>query len=143
MPAGQLYINGSDAYTTWGISLDSTGLSAILTPPPLKDMIQNASALEHGTRVVRTGRKYDSRTITVNFNISAPTEASFMTRYNNFCSQVLATGQLNITTSFTGIKVFRFDYLSCQSFSEYSRGVGKFVLRLFESNPDDRTPADS
>ena len=29
---GQLYINGKDAYLTWGIFLDETALSTLMTP---------------------------------------------------------------------------------------------------------------
>ena len=32
MPQEELFINGKDAYTTWGISMDDTALSALMTP---------------------------------------------------------------------------------------------------------------
>ena len=30
MPQEELFINGKDAYTTWGISMDDTALSALI-----------------------------------------------------------------------------------------------------------------
>lgn len=135
-------INGSDAYTTWGISLDGTGLSALMTPAPLKDRIENENALEDGKRVISTGRRYDERTLTLALNISAPTEEAFLARYASFCTE-LAKGRLVITTSFQSGVVYRFDYLSCQQFSEWQRGVGKFSLRLSEPNPTNRGPVDT
>lgn len=33
---GELYINGKDAYLTWGISMDDTSLSELMTPPANK-----------------------------------------------------------------------------------------------------------
>ena len=49
---GELFINGKDAYTTWGISMDDTSLSALMTPAPNKDLVENKSRLEHGKRVM-------------------------------------------------------------------------------------------
>ena len=140
MPAGQLKINGVDAFTTWGISLDSTALSALMTPAPLKDMIENRSRLEHGVRRVRTNRKINERTIKLGLNMWANTESDFMTRYNNFYSAVLSAGQVNIEVpTFLPNVVFRCDFVSCDSYGVYQRQLAKFVLTLIESNPDNRS----
>ena len=140
MPAGQLYINGSDAYTTWGISLEnSSGLSALIAPAPLKDMVENASAIENGKRVVRTDRPQDERTVTLNIHLVAPDETTFWSKYASFCSE-LAGGAVNIKTSFQSTIEYHFDYLSCSQFSEWQRGIAKFTLRLVEPNPASRTP---
>lgn len=48
MPQEELFINGKDAYTTWGISMDDTALSALMTPAPNKEFIENKSRMEHG-----------------------------------------------------------------------------------------------
>ena len=42
MPQEELFINGKDAYTTWGISMDDTALSALMTPAPNKEFIEKA-----------------------------------------------------------------------------------------------------
>lgn len=128
-----------DAFKQWGISLDGTALSALMTPAPLKEMIENNVATEHGIRVVRTGRKMASRTVNINFNISANSTATFLSRYGNFCTNVLASGKIDLMTSFQAGVVYHLDYLSCQNFAEYRLGVGKFALRVIESNPNNRT----
>ena len=127
-----------DAYLQWGISLDGTALSALMTPAPLKELIENNVTTEHGLRVVRTGRKLASRTININFNISASNQATFLSRYGNFCSNVLANGKIDLMTSFQAGTLYHLDYLSCQNFAEYRLGVGKFSLRVIESNPNSR-----
>ena len=143
MPAGELYIkyNNSwkDAYTEWGVSFDSTALSTLMTPAPLKGMIENSVATEHGVRVVRADRKLDGRTITLGFNMTAQTKAAFMTRYANFCSQILANGKIDLKTAYQNDVVYHLDYLSCQSFGEYQQEMGKFALRVAEPNPGNRT----
>ena len=42
----ELYINGKDAYTTWGISMDNNALSELMTPSSNKTFIENESRLE-------------------------------------------------------------------------------------------------
>ena len=51
----ELRINGKDAYTTWGISMDNNALSELMTPSSNKTFIENESRLEHGKRAVRVG----------------------------------------------------------------------------------------
>ena len=40
---GWCTIYGKDAFGSWGIVLDSTALSALMTPAPNKDFIENKS----------------------------------------------------------------------------------------------------
>lgn len=128
-----------DAKLQWGISLDSSALSALIAPAPLKDMIENKSALENGKRVFSSGRKWDERTLTLGFNIVASSEQDFWTKYASFCSQVLSAGRFYIETCYQSGVAYFLDYLSCQTFGEFSRTMGKFVLRVIETNPANRT----
>lgn len=151
MPKGQLTINGKDAYTEWGLSMDSSALSALMTPAPIKSLIENDSRLEHGkemiTSITQTDSegaskevstvKVDARDITVSFNITAKNEAQFLQRYYGFCSE-LEKGKLDISTSFLPNVVFHTIYVSCSQFSEFVLGIGKFTLKLTEPNPKNR-----
>lgn len=141
MPRGELYINGKDAFTTWGVSLNKSGLSALIAPVPLKSAIENASAIENGKRVVRDKRPKDERTLSLGLNLSADTEAEFWSKYSSFCEE-LSGGRVDIETSFLSGTVYHCDYISCQSFSEYQRGIASFVLRLSEPNPAKRGYGD-
>ncbi|MFK1938452.1 hypothetical protein ACIXFQ_18870 [Bacteroides fragilis] len=77
MAAGEFYINNKDTYTTWGISMDTSSLSSLMTPPPMKDFIENKSRLEHGKRVITSNPKIDERNITLTFNLTAKNEEQF------------------------------------------------------------------
>ena len=134
---GELFINGKDAYTTWGISMDDTSLSSLMTPPPSKQFIENKSRLEHGKRVIRTNPKVDERDLTLQINLTAKNEEQFFARYLSFCVE-LETGSLNIRTIYQPEILYRTTYVSCQQFSQFMRGIGKFVLKLNEPNPKDR-----
>lgn len=134
----ELYINGKDAYSEWGISMDDTSLSALMTPAPNKELIENKSRLDHGKRIVNTNPKLDERTLTLQINLTAKDEAQFFARYALFCEE-LETGVLNIRTKYQPNVTYKTIYLSCSQFSQFMRGIGKFSLKLNEPNPKDRT----
>lgn len=135
---GELFINGKDAYKEWGISMDDTALSALMTPAPNKEFVENKSRLEHGKRVVATNPKKDERNLTLQINLTAPDKDTFFARYDSFCNE-LAIGVLEIRTKYQPEVLYRTIYLSCQQFSQFMQGIGKFVLKLNESNPMNRT----
>lgn len=134
---GELFINEKDAYTIWGISMDDTSLSALMTPAPNKELVENKSRLEHGKRIITANPKKDERNITLQLNLTAPDKDTFFARYDSFCKE-LATGVLEIKTKYRPDIVYRTIYLSCQQFSQFMQGIGKFVLKLNEPNPSDR-----
>ena len=109
---GEFYINDKDAYTTWGISMDTSSLSALMTPPPMKEFIENKSRLENGKRVITSDSKIDERNITLTFNLTAKSEDLFFVRYNSFCEE-LATGVLHIRSKYQPNVVYKTIYLSC------------------------------
>ena len=135
--AGELTINGQDAYTTWGVFLDDTGISTLMTPAPLKEYITTKSPLQHGKDVVPVAPKVDERDVTLVLNIVADNRTQFLTRYAAFI-QVLQAGDIVITTRYTN-ETYRMKYVSCQQFSSYRGGVGKFTLKLNEPNPKNRS----
>lgn len=135
---GELFINGKDAYTTWGISMDNTSLSALMAPAPNKELLENKSRLEHGKRVITDNIKVDERDLTLQINLTAKTEEEFFTRYLNFCDE-LAKGVLEIRTKYQPTILYKTVYVSCSQFSQFMRGIGKFVLKLNEPNPKDRS----
>lgn len=133
----ELYINGKDAYTTWGISMDETALSNLMTPSSNKTFIENESRLEHGKRVICANPRVDARSLTLSINLTAKDEKQFFERYGSFCEE-LATGSLEIETKYQPKVVYKTIYQSCSQFSQFMRGIGKFTLKLVEPNPNDR-----
>ena len=132
MPQEELFINGKDAYTTWGISMDDTALSALMTPAPNKEFIENKSRMEHGKRVITADPKKDERDLTLQINLTAPDKDTFFARYDSFCNE-LDKGILEIKTKYQPTI-----YISCNQFSQFMQGIGKFVLKLNEPNPNNR-----
>lgn len=140
---GDLFINGKDAYTEWGISLDTTSLSALMTPAPNKPSVESKSARTDGKKVIigsTNPPRVDERDITLTLHLAATTEEQFFARYEAFCLE-LSKGVLDIRTRFQPQVVYRTVYLSCTQFTQFMRGLAKFSLKLNEPNPKDRKPA--
>ncbi len=136
---GELYINGLDAWENWGITMDSSSLSTLMTPAGLKDYPTNKSRLDHGVQyLIDDNVRMDERDLTLSLALVAPTKALFFARYESFCAQ-LATGQINIKTKYQSDVVYKCLYKSCSQYQQYLGKVGKFSLKLVEPDPTDRT----
>ena len=138
MARGELFINGQDAYTTWGVSLDEQGLSKLMTPAPHKQPVQNKNMAMDGTHIVGQVGHKDVRTVSLPMHITASSRSDFLTKYAAFCA-VLDTGWLHISTSYEPGKVYHFIYVDCQQFSEFVLEMAHFTLTLSEPDPTSRT----
>lgn len=139
MPKGQLYINGKDAYLTWGVIMDDTALSTLMTPAPNKEFISNKYRSKDGKRIIKHNPRLDERDITVGFSMGAKTKEAFLANYAKFCEDVLANGEMTINTSFQPSIYYRCVYVSCTQFSQFMRELAKFSLKLNEPDPSDRS----
>lgn len=134
----ELYINGVDAYTSWGIILDSSSLSALMTPPENKEFLSNESPLKHGTEYLVPEQIYfKERELNLTLTIVAPSRSVFLARFDSFAAQ-LATGKLDISTKYQSGVTYKTIYKSCRQFKEFNGKIGKFTLSLIEPNPFDR-----
>ena len=140
MTTGTYFINGHDA-SYYGITFDDSAVSALLTPAPAKERIKNKIRTQHGTKVTKgeNTEKVDERSLNLNFNIHALNKADFFDKYGKFCSEVLETGHVNISTTFIPNMEFKCLYESCPQMQEFRFQLGKYQLRLNEPNPKDRT----
>lgn len=139
MPKGELFINKKDAYATWGVSMNDTALSALMTPAPIKTLVENTNRMQHGKRVLVSNVRQDARELTVTFNLTARTADEFIKRYSAFCTDVLMAGKIDIQTAYQPDLEYHCIYVSCTQFSQYQQGIGMFVLKLVEPNPSFRT----
>lgn len=131
-------INGKDARTTWGIVFDSASISALMTPPPTKELIENSSRTENGKRVIIDGVKTNERDVTLTFALYANDEEAFFERYDSFCEE-LAGGRIDIIVGTRPGIVYRCIYKSCSQFTQYNNRLANFTLKLNEPNPRDRS----
>lgn len=135
---GDVTINNADAFERYGINLEDGALSALMTPPPMKEFIESRSRLKHGKTVITKVPKYDYREITLPFHLISKSKAEFFTKYNLFCEEVLAKGKFELKTKFQPDVVYRLVYLSCTQFRQFIREMAVFSLKVSEPDPTDR-----
>lgn len=141
MTQPELTINSLDARVKWGIVANTKLMSALLAPPSVKDPIQSESRLEHGTRTIipQGSVKLAKRDITLEVGLTAPNLTEFHTRYNSFIEE-LTSGWLTIASpKFLPGMIFNCRYVSCTQFTNYNGRIAKFILKLEEPNPANRT----
>ncbi len=135
---GEVTINGKDAYSEWGISLQQTGLSALMTPAGMKTMIENSYRSKHGKVVTNSAPRFADRDITLPFQMTARSKDEFLEKYSKFCEEVLMTGELEIETKYQKGVIYRCTYISCTQYSEFKQEYAAFSLKLNEADPTNR-----
>ncbi len=136
----ELTINGKDAKATWGLVVNTKFSDALLLPASTKSPIQSESRLEHGTRTILPpgSVKMSKRDITLEIGLTAPDRATFLSRYESLTEEFLS-GWLEIRSSLIPGKVFRCRYVSCTQFTNYNGRIAKYILKLEEPNPMNRS----
>lgn len=137
---GDLYINGKDAWDTWGVRMGDGFLDAIDGFNEMKDYIEDESRLEHGKRVITDNAKVDSREITLQFTIEGVSESDYRTKKKSFQTE-MEKGAVNIKVPTLGNEVYKLVY-SGKSVSyglSLDRCFGKVSSKFEEPNPMDRS----
>lgn len=135
----EITINGINVKQRYGITLTSGGLSALRKPAPMKGFIESKSRLEHGKRVILNNPKVDERQVLLPITMTATSASNFTQQYDNFCSEILETGKLDIIVSSQPTIVYHCIYEDCQQYTEFVQEMAKFILKLTEPNPKNRT----
>lgn len=92
-----LFINGTNAWDAWGVSLDfDGGVDALLCYPPNKEPVTNKNVTAVGAYVVcGTGLK-DERTVSVPLNIVARSYDDFLTKKDAFYNAIYGSSALSV-----------------------------------------------
>ena len=140
---GDLYINGKDAWDTWGVNMGEDFLNAIDAFAPMKEYIENDSRLEHGKRVLVLEPKVASRDLTLHFTIKGDSANDFRTKRKAF-EEELRKGEVDVKVPVLGSEIYHLIY------SGKSVGYAMNMARTFctlsakfeEPNPMNRAQND-
>lgn len=137
---GDLFINGKDAFSTWGVRMGDGFLDAIDGFNQMKDYIENESRLEHGKRIITDNARVDSREITLQFTIEGDSESDYRTKKKAFQTE-LENGAVSIKVPVLGSEVYKLVYLgkSVSYGLSFDRRFGKVSSKFEEPNPADRS----
>ncbi len=130
-------INGKDMFGTWGARFQQGAYSEFLTPPPIKDFIENEDRSQDGTQVLPDIPRLDEREVNVNVILTADTEREFITRYNSFVAELTRGGWLAISIPRLNT-TFRMLYVSSTKFGYYGNTC-TLSIRFREPNPANRS----
>lgn len=138
--SGDLFINGKDAWGTWGVRMGDVFLDAIDGFNEMKDYIEDESRLEHGKRVITDNAKVDSREITLQFTIEGNSENDYRLKKKAFQTE-LEKGAVNIKVPALGDEIYKLIYLgkSISYGMSLDRCFGKISSKFEEPNPMDRS----
>lgn len=78
-----IYINGEEAFATYGVVMGTGFIDALEGGCPLKDPIENDSRREHGVRMLVSTR-LNKRTVTLKFNIHGESREEYLANKRRF-----------------------------------------------------------
>lgn len=133
-----LIINGKDALDTWGVSMGDGFLNSILTPPPVKDYIENKSRLEDGKRVIFNNKKHDEREFNLIFTLKGSNQSDYISKFKAFMSE-MTSGLVSINIPAIGDDVYHVYYKNSTSFAfSIDHTFSKIAMKVCEPNPANR-----
>lgn len=137
---GELYINGKDAWTEWGVNMGEGFLDAIDGFAPMKEYIENDSRLEHGKRVLVADPKVASREVTLHFTIMGVSQADYRAKRIAF-EEELRNGSVDVIVPELGEHVYHLVYLgkNVTYGLNMSRTFSTLSAKFDEPNPMERT----
>lgn len=137
---GDLFINGKDAFDTWGVRMGEGFLDAIDGFNEMKDYIENESRMEHGKRMITDNARIASREIALQFTIEGSSESDYRAKKKAFQSE-MEKGAVIIKVPTLGNEVYRLVYLgkSLSYGMNLDRCFGKVSSKFCEPNPTDRS----
>lgn len=140
---GDLYINGTDAWTAYGMNFEEGALAALLTPAPMKEYAEAKNRLRPGKVIIvdEDTTNFDSRDVVLQFHLVADNLATLMSNYAALC-EVLKNGKITLKCKYSS-EYYRMVYQSCTQMSVYIQGMMTFSLKLTEPNPDNRGADDT
>lgn len=136
---GELYVNGKDAWTEWGVNMGEGFIDAIDAFAPMKEYIENDSRLEHGKRVLVSNPRVASRELTLHFTIKGNSEADYRVKRKAFEAE-LQKVKVDINVPVLGEDIYHLIYLgkSVSYALSRSRIFSTMSSKFEEPNPTDR-----
>lgn len=136
---GELYINGKDAWTEWGVNMGKGFMDAIDSFVPMKDFVENESRLEHGKRVLISNPRVASRELTLHFTIKGNSESDYRTKRKSF-ERELQKVKVDVKVPALGDEIYHLLYLGKSVSYELSlsRSISAMSSKFEEPNPMNR-----
>ncbi len=134
-----------DAWETYGVSMGDGFVDALLSPAPLKDMVESDCRLLDGKTVITASARVGSRDVTLPFTILGVADGtltaaeSFAERRAAFTSR-LQEGAVTLRVPALGDEAYSLVYKKSASYGQNrARTICTLSVKFDEPNPADRT----
>jgi hypothetical protein len=125
--AGELIINGKDAYTEWGVSMGDKFLDALGEIAGMKEYVTNNNRLKDGVDYVNTIPKIDERSVTLTFTITGENSVDFLDKKNSFYEE-LYHGDIALKVPANGNEIYHLKYKN--STGAYAQNIERTFAKL-------------
>lgn len=137
---GELFINGKDAYTEWGVNMGDRFLDALGEKAGKKDYITNDNKLKDGIEYCSFVPKAAERQVTLTFTIRGDSRSDFISKKDAFFVE-LDKGDVTIQVPANDSKVYHLKFKdSTGTYAQnLERTFCKVGIKFVEPNPKNRT----
>lgn len=132
----EMYINGEDAFSTYGVRMSKDFIQTLDAPKKFKDDIENESPLESGKRIIPS-REFASADVTLTFNVYGNSASDMVEKKDAFLAFLYTR---RVTIYIPSYSDYHFRLLYTGDNASYKRGnyVCSIVAKFKEPNPTDR-----
>lgn len=136
---GELFINGKDAYTEWGVNMGDRFLDALGEKAGKKDYITNDNKLRDGIEYCSFVPKAAERQVTLTFTIRGNSRIDFTAKKDAFFDE-LDKGDISIQVPTNDSKVYHLKFKdSTGTYAQnLERTFCKVGIKFVEPNPKNR-----
>ncbi len=136
---GELFINGKDAYTEWGVNMGDRFLDALGEKAGKKDYITNDNKLKDGIEYCSFVPKAAERQVTLTFTIRGDSRSDFISKKDAFFVE-LDKGDISIQVPTNDSKVYHLKFKdSTGTYAQnLERTFCKVGIKFIEPNPKNR-----
>ena len=136
---GELFINGKDAYTEWGVNMGDRFLDALGEKAGKKDYITNDNKLKDGVEYCSFVPKAAERQVTLTFTIRGDSRSDFISKKDAFFVE-LDKGDVTIQVPANDSKVYHLKFKdSTGTYAQnLERTFCKVGIKFVEPNPKNR-----
>lgn len=123
----------SDLWDIYGVRLLRGAYEALLTPSGMKNYVNNASRLEHGTRYIATDGKMKDRQVNLRAIMQGEDYDDYLAKYEALLT-LLMSGEIWLRVPRLK-RVFKLVYTGISDFKFYDRKQATFTLEFVEPDP--------